>query len=259
VLVSCSKKERPEVDNEAQTVADEAIADQEFMGFLAPLCRHLSATSSAAGDKNLANNCKPLIYQSGDTLHPENGINYLLDISGSGGFLSDGKARTGQLFIKLTDKFKTDSSKIVLRTSGFVSDGWSYSCDSIVIYRLGTAGSHISFSYQLFRGKCSLDERTIVFNCKRNLSFFYGGGPLGALPYTSVYGDASGTNSRGLGYQIQIENDLVKPENCTFFTAGVARVIPSGFKDRLVNFGSGECDDQATFEVNENKVSFKLK
>jgi hypothetical protein len=36
-------------------------------------------------------------------------------------------------------------------------------------------------------------------------------------------------------------------------------LTPAGFKKRSVDFGNGSCDDLATFTVNENTVTFKLK
>jgi hypothetical protein len=42
-------------------------------------------------------------------------------------------------------------------------------------------------------------------------------------------------------------------------TSGTVDVTPDGFKTRTVDFGNGACDDDATYTVNGQTISFKLK
>ena len=75
----------------------------------------------------------------------------------------------------------------------------------------------------------------------------------------TMYGEAKGSNRRGLPFSVTINYDIVKHNNCSFFQKGKIEISPEGYKKRLVDFGDGTCDDEGSFTVNENTVAFKLK
>lgn len=52
---------------------------------------------------------------------------------------------------------------------------------------------------------------------------------------------------------------LVKKASCQFISSGILNLTPDGFKTRTVDYGNGNCDDDATLSVNGNTVAFKLK
>ena len=75
----------------------------------------------------------------------------------------------------------------------------------------------------------------------------------------SITGNSSGKNREGRNFTTSITSALIKKSNCKWLTSGTLELTPDGFATRIVDFGSGTCDDDATFTVNGQTVSFKLK
>ena len=75
----------------------------------------------------------------------------------------------------------------------------------------------------------------------------------------SISGSSSGKNREGRTFTTTITNPLIKKTNCKWLSSGTLELTPNGFAARTVDFGSGTCDDDATFTVNGQTISFKLQ
>ncbi len=79
-----------------------------------------------------------------------------------------------------------------------------------------------------------------------------------------MHGAGSGINRTGLVFVRETagkgyEDYVVKHKKCAHIEKGLVKISPIGFKPRLLDFGNGNCDEDATFTINENTVAFKLK
>jgi len=66
-FTGCTKNQTLDVDNETQSVVDEAIADQEFMA-IPPTVQQLALNSRTVNYRSLVVGCDTLTKISGDTL-----------------------------------------------------------------------------------------------------------------------------------------------------------------------------------------------
>lgn len=67
-----------------------------------------------------------------------------------------------------------------------------------------------------------------------------------------ITGTSSGTKANGVSFTANITTPLRKAVACHWFDSGVVEVSPQGRPTRIINYGSGTCDDQATVTINGN-------
>ncbi len=72
-------------------------------------------------------------------------------------------------------------------------------------------------------------------------------------PWDDVYlisGTSNGTNSNGHSITATITNDLRKEMACHWIVSGTVEITPSNRPTKILDFGSGACDNQATITIN---------
>jgi hypothetical protein len=269
IFFGCRKKEATAVDNETQSAVDNAVADQEFAGVVPTVNNHAINTkgTGAQSGKTAAVPCDALTQISGDTLalgttnysaYPV----YTLDVSTCTLSMPDGKAlRSGILKITLTDKIKNAGAKMYIKMINFKTGTINYNCDSIVVTTISSNTLFTSFNVKLIKGVCQSPNWTIKYESDRTTTHYQKGNPSGSDPVSEIYGTANGTNRMGLKFSVVIPQatPLVKHKTCQYIDKGVIELTPENFKTRIIDFGQGTCDDDATFTVNGNTVAFKLK
>lgn len=65
----------------------------------------------------------------------------------------------------------------------------------------------------------------------------------------TITGNASGVNSAGISYTINITSPLRMALNCRWISSGAIEVKPEGKLKRLVDYGAGSCDASATITI----------
>lgn len=63
-------------------------------------------------------------------------------------------------------------------------------------------------------------------------------------------GFGSFTRPKGENYYIEIAKPLVDALNCNWINDGVINIFPEGATQRVLDFGDGECESEATISVN---------
>lgn len=280
-FVGCRKKETTEVDNETQSAVDNAVADQEYAAIVPAVNSHaINTKGMGSGNRTFAAPCDSLTKISGDTLNfglPFTAANYnsfptyTMNVSNSNCSLTmpDGKLRTGAIWVKLTNKIKNPGAMMIIKLLNYKTNGLiTYSCDSIVVTTQATstvAPKYNQFNIKLFGGVCQTSNWNIKYDFDRTFKHYINGDPsLTATPtdpVTYVWGTSNGINRQARKFSVNIPSStpLVKRKSCEFVQKGILELTPDGFKTRIVDFGDGTCDDNATFTVNGNTVSFKLK
>lgn len=269
VLLSCHKKETLQVDNESQSVVDNAIADQEFMWIVPTVQQHAANTKgTGAQGKSFATSCDTLQTLSGDTLwgmsgHIKDPI-YQLNISNSACSLTsaDNKLRTGLVTVKLTNRLKNPGATMIIKLLNYKADNLEYYCDSMIVTTVASNTLFTTYNIKIINGAVkSGSSWTIKYSLDRTITNYYNGNPLGTNAYVSIYGSSSGTNRHGKLYTTNVSSGtpLIKHKNCRYIDTGLLELTPQGFKPRIVDYGRGECDEEATFLVNNNTIAFKLK
>lgn len=73
-----------------------------------------------------------------------------------------------------------------------------------------------------------------------------------------ITGNANGTAANGESFVATILSPLRKEMSCYHFVSGSLKVEPSNHAERVVDWGSGNCDNTATVTVNGNTYTISL-
>lgn len=272
-FVGCRKKETTEVDNETQSAVDNAVADQEYMSIVPATNGHAintKGTGATNGKLMSPPACDTLVWlnrSSADTtlnannkylVAPHYELNLLSACPAS---FTDGKIRSGKWDIRITGPLKLVGSQMIMKLLNHKASGIGYACDSLVVTTVASSTVSSTYNIKLINGVCSSPNWTIKYSFDRTITNYVKGNPVGSDPVVQVYGTANGVNRTGKSFTVDIPagSPMIKHKACQFVDKGILNLTPEGFKTRIVDFGNGTCDDDATFTVNGSTVAFKLK
>lgn len=269
IFNSC-KKNTNEVDTETQSVVDNSICEQEFMQ-IQPTTNNLAVNTKGTSAKKemagfqMAAACDTLTYISGDTTfaNTNNPPVFEFNFSNCSAPNFDGVSRSGKLTVKFYGRPKLPNSKSVIKLQNYVvtkaTGSINYTCDSIIVTTQPFTTNTRGYNVQIVNGACSADNWTIKYSSTKTITINNNGTPLVFNDdFTTVTGSANGTNRVGRNFTVNI-NNIVKPNNCKYITSGSLDLTPDGLNKRTVDYGTGACDDDATYTVNGQTIAFKLK
>lgn len=260
-LNSCKKKEVV-VDSETQSVVDNAICEQQFMsiapnvnnrGFGPPGKEQGFKTTvcpTCCGTWSVSNIVDTLVDANGK--YTNGPVTFTLDY-GTASTCEGGVTKSGIITITSTHKWSTISatSSVVATTTvnfnNYVADGVKYDCSSIIITK-----SASQLTTKVNDGHCQKDGWNIYYGCDKTIKKDVNGNYF-------ITGTSNGKNREGRNFTVNITKDLFKPSNYKFITEGTLELTPDGFKTRIVNFGTGTLDDQATFSIDGQTFTFTMK
>ena len=74
----------------------------------------------------------------------------------------------------------------------------------------------------------------------------------------TITGSASGINARGVNYTAQITTPLQRALSCKWIDSGIIEITPEDRPTRVVDFGNGNCDNEATVSVGNRTRTINL-
>lgn len=257
LLDSCKKKK--EVDNETQSVVDNAICEQQFMS-IQPIVNDKSINEKGVKRTNA---CETFNILSGDTTDLNNDkvydngpVTFQIDFGTTGCVGSDGVFRTGKINFSTSKRWSIYNNQVTIDLVGYKANNISYTGQIKI-----TRPDSLTITTEVINGHCTDGSWNIDYACTKTMKQTAGYNTKGDVSDDefSFTGSSNGKNREGRNFTTNITNSLIKKMSCKYITSGTLELTPDGFKTRTVDFGNGSCDDDATFTVNGQTVSFKLK
>lgn len=257
-ITSCKKK--TEVDNETQSVVDNALCEQQFMS-IQPLVNDRGLNEN--GLKKI-NSCETFSIISGDTtdttpkddIYDSGAVTFQINFGTVGCLGEDGILRKGKINITTTKKWRLFNHIVTVDLVDYSANSINYS-GQIKIIKVDS----VTITTEVINGHSTDGTWNIDYAGTKTLKQI--GGYLtknmSSDDVFTINGNSSGKNRENRTFTSTITNSLVKKASCKYITSGTLELTPDGFKTRTVDFGNGNCDDDATFSVNGQTVSFKLK
>jgi hypothetical protein len=258
--ISCTKRETAEVDNETQSVIDNSLICGEFISIVDAIHQH----------SLLKNTCDTLTRLSGDTMWSSSGhvqpvFQLNVNNQNCAATFPDGRYRSGLVKIWPTGRFNSPGTQLVLKLYNYKTGSTDdtkankFECDSFILTTTSVLGNKTTYGARLVNGKCLTNGYTIRYSTDFIINCLANGAGIDAT--AEVSGSASGVNRHGLNFTVGIDpgKPLLKYRACQYVSSGKLEITPEGFKKRMVDYGDGKCEDNATFSVNSNTVAFKLK
>lgn len=261
-LNSCKKK--TEVDNETQSVVDNAICEQQFMA-IQPVVNEKGIQEKGIKRTNGTGGVWTILGAISGTNTPNVATDTIVDASGfyqngpvtfeidygtTGTPFMDGTTKYGKIHIKCLKRWSyLAGNQVTVDLVNFKSNNVTYS-GQIKITRPDTN----SLTVEVVNGHCTDGSWNIDYAGTKTMTKI-----AGTTDDYSITGNSTGKNRDGRNFTTTITNPIIKKASCKWITSGTLDLTPDGFKTRTVDFGNGTCDDDATYTVNGQTVSFKLK
>ncbi len=270
VFFSC-KKDKKEVDNETQTVSDNALCEQEFMrigpsiseravstpGVKKGVVKDIFSVFSTCASDSLTGDTAG--YAAGAFTNLTNLPTLTLDWGANGCNDVDNVNRKGKLSATFTKPYDVVGSVITIVPTSYSVNGVAYT-GTIRITKLA-GGNNPSFRTEVINGNCTNGSFSIDWSCDKTTTYTAGYATQSDPndDVISITGGSSGKNREGRSFTVSIKSALEKMANCKFISKGTMDITPDGLKTRTVDFGNGTCDATGTFTVGGNTFTFTMQ
>ncbi len=263
---SCQKKQNKEEDTDTQSAAESSLAtsiDNDMNNIADEAGRNKSVSSFKTSETSaILSSCATLHF---DTLVSSNADSITVNFGNSNCLCNDGRYRRGKLLIVYTGKYRDSLTTItVTPLNYFVND--NKVSGSKTVKNLGhNAQGHLVYDISASLSIQKADNSgTIQWVGTRQREWLAGENTLLWIDDKySITGSASGTNANGRSFTSSITSGkpLIRDMSIgcrKHFISGEIKHTPQGKPTRIIDFGNGTCDDQATVTINANTYTITL-
>ncbi len=250
LFVSCKKDNEFAIDSNTNTARDHILAENLF--------NEIQTLIYQAEQGNLDSfGCVTIIH---DTISNPKTVS--IDYGTVNCLCSDGKNRRGLITASYTGNFSDSGTVVIISTSDFYSN--DHKIDGTkTITNMGTNSNNHSWFTINESGtvKKANSSGSISWYAYHTREWVQGETTTGSDWQDDVYeitGNAYGTNTDGSSFSAIIREPLRIEMICQQFTSGRIEFTPSNRPIRLINLGSGACDNKALITINENVFEITL-
>lgn len=169
----------------------------------------------------------------------------------------DNKYRKGTIRATWTGKYKQAGTVITISTENYFVNGNKHEYIKTVTNQGVNGTGNLLYNVNVSLCKITYSDGIFNMTSRRTREFTEGQNTL--TPYDDVYlitGSASGTTRSGQSFTWDITSPLKVMLGCLYVVQGTVAVQPSGDPERVVDFGNGTCDSNATVTI--NNVTYNL-
>lgn len=172
----------------------------------------------------------------------------------------DGIARRGQVIAVFSGRYRDSLTTITITTNNYYVNNYKVE-GTKTITNQGHINSIATFSINVSNATITTpDNKTINWNSQRTRSWVAGESTLGVVSddVYEITGTASGRGIKGNAFNLTITSPLRVEMNCRWIVKGTIKLTPDNLDDRIIDFGNGACDDQATVSINGSTYTITL-
>lgn len=175
---------------------------------------------------------------------------------------NDGKNRRGKVIVSYTGAYR-DPGTVITHTTNqyFVNDNQVIGTKTVT--NEGRNGSNNLWYSIVVNGQVikANNGGTITWNSTRQREWIAGESTL--LNWLDdvylITGTANGIAATGETFTATITSPLRKELSCYHFVSGTLKVEPANHAERIIDWGSGTCDNTATVTINGNTYTISLQ
>ncbi|MBL7764762.1 MAG: hypothetical protein JNJ58_01610 [Chitinophagaceae bacterium] len=173
---------------------------------------------------------------------------------------NDNRNRRGKILVTYTGNFSDSNETVTLNFDQYYVDDNAI-FGTATIYNMGLNVDSHPYSTFITDGKFlkvgTLD--TVYWTGDRVRTIVQGSDtPVWGDDVYEYVGTGTGKGAYKSYYAMNITEPLRKTMDCRYFTSGKVELQPQGKALRVMNYGNGECDDDATVIINNKSFNIKL-
>jgi hypothetical protein len=174
---------------------------------------------------------------------------------------NDGKYRRGKIIVTFTGRYKDPGTVI---TTGF--DNYFVDDNQVdgtkVLTNMGPNEDGQPYFTIVVTGVIYLADDAGTISWNPNKTRTWAEGYTTKNKWDDVYlidGDAEGIRASGIKWEREIINPLRKELSCRWIVSGTVEIRPQDLPVRLLDFGDGTCDNEATILIDGVTYTITLK
>lgn len=252
-ITSCKKESKTELAENNESVNDASTADASFNdadNVADNAARSGGTDIRTASSDQLTGACATV---TNDTVNNK----ITIDFGSVNCVCRDGKNRRGKILVSYTGRYKESGSVHTITFDNYyVNDNKVDGTKTVTNKGLNANG--MPYWEITANGSVKLADGsgTVTWSSTRTRTMTAGYGTATWIDDEyDITGTATGTSAKGINFTTTITTALHKKIDCKWFTSGVVEHTPDGKPKRIVDFGSGTCDDQATVTVEGQRRS----
>jgi hypothetical protein len=235
-----------QISSDVQNISDEA-ANSSSIGFL-----------KGSNENSVLSSCATVLHDTVSIPHV-----ITIDFGPVNCLCADGRYRRGKIIVTYQGHYADSGS-----THTISFDGYHINNNAITGYKTVTNMGHNNNGYLYFK---VIADDTLTFasgavrtwGCNRTRTWIAGDSTI--TRQDDVY-EVSGTSTlskpNGNSFTANITTPLLIARNCQWIKAGVVQIVPAitnaNQYTRIINYGNGTCDNQATLTVNTQSIPITL-
>ncbi len=179
---------------------------------------------------------------------------------GNGCVGKDGRTRTGKIIITFTGRYRTQGTVITHTFDNYTVNGNKVAGVKTVTNLGNNSRNNLVFKIEVKGAEITTSNGIISWESTREREWIAGQNTAAVTDDEySITGSAKGTNRKGRKFDITITDPLHIKLNCKWITDGKLEVKPEGKLKRTVDYGNGNCDNDATVSIAGKTYNFKMK
>lgn len=248
-LFTACKRNRITDDESDNTFAKDNASSEFFYNDALNIADQAAITLSGNNLDNYktTSNCATVTH---DTISVPHTIT--IDFGSVNCLCNDGRYRRGQVLVSYMGAYKDSGSVHTITFNNYyVNDNHVMGSKQVTNMGHNSSG-HLYFNIMV-NGQVikAITQDTILWNQNRVRTYLQGDSTQTKLDdIYSITGSGSGQKANGTTYTMTITSPLIKDMSCDWIKQGSVEIQPNGGALRLLDFGNGTCDDQATITVN---------
>jgi len=262
ILSSCKKKTKEETDSDTSSASDQSLASTS-VNDLTSISDEAGRSGSLSSFKTsessaILSTCATITF---DTLAAAKTIT--VNFGATNCLCNDGRYRRGNIKMNFTGKYRDSLTVITITPLNYFVNDNQLTGSKTITNKGHNAAHHLVYEINANMTIIKASGAgTISWTSIRQREWTTGETTISWLDDTySITGNASGTTANGNTFTSIITTPLIRnmAAGCRrHFTAGVLEHTPGGKATRIIDFGSGSCDDQATVTINGHVYTITL-
>jgi hypothetical protein len=182
----------------------------------------------------------------------------LIDFGDDNCIGEDGRIRNGQILVTYSGRYRDEGTVITVTPQDYKVNGHELS-GTKTITNLGANDQGLLHYSIVVDGQVTAPGNIWQTSWESTRIRTWVSGSTTLTPWDDAYeitGSASGINRNDVPYTMSITTPLRAEIGCPWLVSGVVQITPEDLDARVVNFGSGDCNNGFTVTVGDDVYTF---
>ncbi|MBI4645713.1 MAG: hypothetical protein HY738_03710 [Bacteroidia bacterium] len=175
---------------------------------------------------------------------------------------TDGRERKGKIVYTMTGRYRSQGTVITVTPQDFYIDDYKVEGTKTITNNGRNSNNNLSYTVTVSNAKITTpDNKEITWNSTRIREWIEGGNTQYVIldDVYSITGSASGVNREGRSFTVTITEALRIELDCRWIVKGKVEIVPDELKTRVVDYGDGTCDNDATVTIGDREFTIQLR